>query len=166
MANQWQADDKQNVTPMATTEEYKEGNKLIHQDSKNLSTHTHYAREEFLETFGILGNVKMKAAEYRQLVETYGEDLAKETIDDLSCKIADGSVDSSNHHATVLGWLRYQRRNGGPVPMTSTVADPMNEKEKLMRIAWKATDEKGRQEYLDDHEGLLPWEYERKHQQP
>jgi hypothetical protein len=124
------------------------------------------AREEFLETFGILDNVKMKAAEYRALVEDYGQQATDDTIDDLSCKLADGSVDSSNHHATVLGWLRYQRRNGGPVTMTSTAADPMTEREKTLRIAWEATSEKGRQEYLDDHEGLLPWEYERKHQQP
>ena len=124
------------------------------------------AREEFLETFGILGNVKMKAAEYRHLVEDYGEDITKETVDDLSCKLADGSVDSSNHYATLLSWLRYQRRSGGPVPLSNSKADPMSEREKTLRIAWDATDEKGRQEYLDDHEGLLPWEYERKHQQP
>ena len=123
------------------------------------------AREDFLETFGILENVKMKAAEYRALVEDYGQQATDDTIDDLSCKLADGSVDSSNHHATVLGWLRYQRRNG-TVPLTSTAADPMTEREKTLRIAWEATSEKGRQEYLDDHEGLLPWEYERKHQQP
>ena len=124
------------------------------------------AREEFLETFGILDNVKMKAAEYRALVENYGQQATDDTIDDLSCKLADGSVDSSNHHATVLGWLRYQRRNGGPVPLSSSKADPMTEREKTLRIAWDATSEEGRQEYLDDHEGLLPWEYERKHQQP
>ena len=42
----------------------------------------------------------------------------------------------------------------------------MTEREKTLRIAWDATSEEGRKEYLDDHEGLLPWEYERKHQQP
>ena len=123
------------------------------------------AREDFLETFGILNNVKMAAEQYRHLVEDYGQQATDDTIDDLSCKLADGSVDSSNHHATVLGWLRYQRRNG-TVPLSSTAADPMTEREKTLRIAWEATSEKGRQEYLDDHEGLLPWEYERKHQQP
>ena len=133
---------------------------------KGVSVTSAPAREEFLETFGVLGNVKMKAAEYRALVENYGQQATDDTIDDLSCKLADGSVDSSNHHATVLGWLRYQRRNGGPVPLSSTAADPMTEREKTLRIAWDATSEEGRKEYLDDHEGLLPWEYERKHQQP
>lgn len=91
------------------------------------------AREEFLETFGILGNVKMKAAEYRHLVEDYGQQATDDTIDDLSCKLADGSVDSSNHHATVLGWLRYQRRNGGPVPMSSKTVSPEAEHERKVR---------------------------------
>lgn len=92
------------------------------------------AREDFLETFGILDNVKMKAAEYRALVEDYGQQATDDTIDDLSCKLADGSVDSSNHHATVLGWLRYQRRNGGPVPLSSSKAvSPEAEHERKVR---------------------------------
>lgn len=82
------------------------------------------AREDFLETFGLLNNVKMKAAEYRQLVETYGKETTDDTIDDLSCKLADGTVDSSNHYATLLSWLRYQRRNGGTATMSSTQAQP------------------------------------------
>lgn len=124
------------------------------------------AREDFLETFGLLHNVKMAPEQHRHLVEDYGQEATDATIDDLSCKLADGSVDSSNHYATLLSWLRYQRRSGGPMPMTSTAADPMNEREKILRIAWQATSEEGRQEYLADHEGLLPWEYERKHHQP
>lgn len=153
---------QQTTTPI----EYIEGKEYLRTSRKKESVCPAPAREEFLETFGVLGNVKMKAAEYRALVEDYGQQVTDDTIDDLSCKLADGSVDSSNHHATVLGWLRYQRRNGGPVPLSSSKADPMTEKEKILRIAWDATSEEGRQEYLDDHEGLLPWEYERKHQQP
>lgn len=113
------------------------------------------AREEFLEPFGILHNVNMAAEQYRHLVEDYGKDATDATIDDLSCKLADGSVDSSNHYATVLGWLRYQRRNGTPVTMSSSQA---NDKEKTMRIAWAAMSDKERQEHLQQHNGLLPWE--------
>lgn len=112
------------------------------------------ASEEFLETFGILGNVKMKAAEYRHLVEDYGEDITKETVDDLSCKLADGSVDSSNHYATLLSWLRYQRRSGGPVPMSSSQPQPKETNEEfVIRIAWQALTDQEKKDYMDTHGG-------------
>lgn len=113
------------------------------------------AREDFLETFGILHNVKMAAEQYRHLVEDYGKEATDTTIDDLSCKLEDGSVNSSNHYATLLSWLRYQRRSGTPVTMSSSQA---NDKEKTMRIAWAAMSDKERQEHLQQHNGLLPWE--------
>ena len=106
--------------------------------------------------------------EHRQLVETYGQVLTDKAVDDLSCKIAEGdeqALNSRNHYATLDRWLRYKRETA-KVPLSSSKADPMTEREKTLRIAWDATSEEGRQEYLDDHEGLLPWEYERKHQQP
>ena len=82
------------------------------------------AREDFLETFGLLNNVKIAPEQYRHLVEDYGQEATDATIDDLSCKLADGPVDSSNHYATLLSWLRYQRRNGGTATMSSTQAVP------------------------------------------
>ena len=82
------------------------------------------AREDFLETFGLLHNVKMAPEQHRHLVEDYGQEATDATIDDLSCKLADGTVDSSNHYATLLSWLRYQRRNGGTATMSSTQAVP------------------------------------------
>ena len=82
------------------------------------------AREDFLETFGLLHNVNMAPEQYRHLVEDYGQEATDATIDDLSCKLADGTVDSSNHYATLLSWLRYQRRNGGTATMSSTQAVP------------------------------------------
>lgn len=82
------------------------------------------AREDFLETFGLLNNVKMAPEQHRHLVEDYGQEATDATIDDLSCKLADGTVDSSNHYATLLSWLRYQRRNGGTATMSSTQAVP------------------------------------------
>lgn len=82
------------------------------------------AREDFLETFGLLNNVKMAPEQHRHLVEDYGQEATDATIDDLSCKLADGTVDSTNHYATLLSWLRYQRRNGGTATMSSTQAVP------------------------------------------
>lgn len=82
------------------------------------------AREDFLETFGLLHNVKMAPEQHRHLVEDYGQEATDATIDDLSCKLADGTVDSTNHYATLLSWLRYQRRNGGTATMSSTQAVP------------------------------------------
>jgi hypothetical protein len=145
-------------------QEYKNINKLKIQERKEGEGDAP-AREEFLEPFGLLHNVNIAPEQHRHLVEGYGQEATDATIDDLSCKLADGTVDSSNHYATLLSWLRYQRRNGGIVPLSSSKADPMTEREKTLRIAWDATSEEGRQEYLEDHEGLLPWEYERKHQQ-
>ena len=82
------------------------------------------ASEDFLETFGLLNNVHLAAEQHRHLVEDYGQEATDATIDDLSCKLADGTVDSSNHYATLLSWLRYQRRNGGTATMSSTQAVP------------------------------------------
>ena len=96
------------------------------------------AREDFLETFGILENVKMKAAEYRHLVEDYGQQATDDTIDDLSCKLADGTADSSNHYATLLSWLRYQRRVN-PAPLNSSQPQPNETNDEfVIRIAWQA----------------------------
>lgn len=126
------------------------------------------AREIGIEAFGSFSNVFLYPAEHRTMTETYGQDLTDKAIDDLSCKLAEGdeqALNSRNHYATIDRWLRYKRETG-KVPMTSTAADHMSEKEKILRIAWDATSEEGRKEYLEDHEGLLPWEYERKHKQP
>ena len=111
------------------------------------------AREGFLETFGILGNVKMKAAEYRHLVEDYGEDITKETVDDLSCKLADGSIDSSNHYATLDRWLRYKRETA-KVPLNSSQPQPNETNDEfVIRIAWQALTEQEKMDYMDTHDG-------------
>lgn len=153
--------------PGADKQEYKEVEER--KEEKNINPLPHArAREIGIEVFGSFSNVFLFPGEHRQLVETYGQVLTDKAVDDLSCKIAEGdeqALNSRNHYATLDRWLRYKRETG-KVPLSSTAADPMNEREKTLRIAWDATSEKGRQEYLDDHEGLLPWEYERKHQQP
>ena len=111
------------------------------------------AREEFLETFGILNNVKMKAAEYRHLVEDYGQQATDDTIDDLSCKLADGTADSSNHYATLLSWLRYQRRVN-PAPLNSSQPQPNETNDEfVIRIAWQALTDQEKKDYMDTHDG-------------
>ena len=138
-------------------------------EEKNINPLPHArAREIGIEAFGSFSNVFLYPGEHRTLVETYGQVLTDKAVDDLSCKLAEGdeqALNSRNHYATLDRWLRY-KRDTAKVPLSSSKADPMTERENTLRIAWDATSEKGRQEYLDDHEGMLPWEYERKHQQP
>ena len=152
--------------PTAHKQEYKEGEER--KEEKNINSLPHArAREIGIETFGSFANVFLFPAEHRTLSETYGQVLTDKAVDDLSCKLAEGdeqALNSRNHYATLDRWLRYKRETA-KVPLSNSKADPMNEREKTLRIAWDATSEEGRQEYLDDHEGLLPWEYERKHQQ-
>ena len=153
--------------PSADKQEYKEVEER--KEEKNINPLPHArAREIGIEAFGSFSNVWLFPAEHRALVETYGQELTDKAVDDLSCKIAEGdeqAINSRNHYATLDRWLRYKRETA-KVPLSSSKADPMTEREQILRIAWDATSEEGRQEYLDDHEGLLPWEYERKHQQP
>ena len=136
-------------------QEYKNINKLKIQERKEGEGDAP-AREGFLETFGVLDNVHMAAEQYRHLVEDYGQEATDETIDDLSCKLADGTADSSNHYATLLSWLRYQRRNGGTTTMSSSQRDA-EIIEKSLRQAWEKAPENERQEYLEKY-GCYPWE--------
>ena len=132
------------------------------------------AREEDfdLETYGIMQNVKMKPAQYRHLVESYGEETAKEVIDDFSCKLADGSTDSANHFATIVSWLGYRRRMGaGSVPLSSTSAsryakpapadDPKRasreERIQWAKDLWEQVSEDERQDYINRY-NCYPWE--------
>ena len=111
------------------------------------------AREGFedFELYGILHNVKLKPAHVRHLRESYGTEIADETIDDLSCKLADGSVNSADHYATLLSWLRWRRRTDtGPVPMSSKTE---TNEEFIIRVAWEAMTAKEKQDYLDTHNG-------------
>ena len=107
-----------------------------------------------LEAYGELHNVKLAPSQYRHLLEAYGKDQAQAAIDELSCKIAEGSYETNDHYATLLYWLKYRRRmDAGRVTMSS--AHPTHD---TMRIAWDALNEQEQQEYLDTHGGKLPWE--------
>ena len=114
------------------------------------------AREGFedFELYGILHNVKLKPAHVRHLHETYGVEIADETIDDLSCKLADGSVNSADHYATLLSWLRWRRRTDtGSVPMSSKDSDP---EEARLRSVWESCTEHEQQQYRDHNQGKDP----------
>lgn len=74
-------------------------------------------REEKIgvEYYGTFHNVELKPVFYRSLIETFGKEKAELAIEELSCKIAEGSnqdiVNSTNHFATLRYWLLYQQNN-------------------------------------------------------
>ena len=61
------------------------------------------------ETFGSFGNVFLKPAELRKLQMDYTPEAVSKAIEDLSCKLADGSQQSDNHCATLRYWLSFRR---------------------------------------------------------
>lgn len=114
------------------------------------------AREEKIgfETFGVIANVFLKAAQHRTLVETFGEQPTANAIDELSCKLADGSFASDNHYATLHYWLSYSRNHARPTAATN----PENEDEATrLKTLWDKTPEADKKEYLDAY-GCFPWE--------
>ena len=59
--------------------------------------------------FGSFGNVFLKPAELRKLQMDYTPEAVSKAIEDLSCKLADGSQQSDNHCATLRYWLSFRR---------------------------------------------------------
>lgn len=104
------------------------------------------------EYFGIMKNVQLSAPQYRTLVENFGEDQVNNTIDDLSCKLADGTFESRNHYATLNYWLKFP----SPKPKQQHDAqDPYFADKQI----WERATEADKQEYLSTHDGLTPWQY-------
>lgn len=64
------------------------------------------------EIYGIFKNVQLKPSEYRTLEMNHSKDALEEVIESLSCKLADGSVQSINHYATLTLWLSHARKRG------------------------------------------------------
>ena len=102
------------------------------------------------EAFGVLHNVMLLPAEHRTLVEQFGEQATNTAIDELSCKLADGTFESRHHYATLTYWLNYHNNK------TST--NKVSDQEDTARIAWAACTPQERIEYLETHGGKLPWE--------
>ena len=55
-------------------------------------------------------NVELKPAELRKLQMDYGEAETQSAINDLSCKLMDGSTESNAHYATLTYWLANRRK--------------------------------------------------------
>ena len=110
-------------------------------------------REMGLEAYGILHNVMLSAQQHRTLSETFGQSETDTAIDELSCKLADGTFDSRNHYATLHYWLSY-RINSGTVKPSTPQQDPYYAEKQV----WAAFSEKDKQEYLQAHGGKHPWE--------
>lgn len=116
-----------------------------------------------LETYGVMHNVRMAPAQYRHICEGYGETAANAAVDELSCKLAEGSYHSDNHYATLTYWLGYRSRMGtGRVAMSSAQATPES-REKELRELWDRTPETEKREYIDRY-GCKPWEREQQKQ--
>jgi DNA-binding transcriptional regulator YhcF (GntR family) len=62
------------------------------------------------EFYGTFKNVELKPAELRKLQMDFGEDETQSAIDDLSCKLMDGSTESNAHYATLTYWLANRRK--------------------------------------------------------
>jgi len=62
------------------------------------------------EFFGTFRNVELKPAELRTLQMEFGDAETQSAIEDLSCKLMDGSTESNAHYATLTYWLANRRK--------------------------------------------------------
>ena len=110
------------------------------------------------EAFGVFANVFLKPVEHRQLIMNFGEDNTAEAIDDLSCKLADGSWVSDYHYATLTQWLSYRKRTGKKPQQPAPAAEMSDEDRKAALVEqWDNAPEEVRQQYLERY-GCKPWE--------
>ena len=64
------------------------------------------------EIYGSFKNVQLKPGEYRTLEMNYSKAALDEAIENLSCKLADGTAQSNNNYATLTRWLSYAKKYG------------------------------------------------------
>ena len=160
--------------PKSSENKPKDKDKDKYKDKENIIIPTPSnacACEDEKVTIGTFGNVRLTPSElerFRMRMAEEGRDqaFADRVIDRLSCWLANGKT-ADNHLAALLGWaktavLEDEWRTGTrpKAAMTSTAVDDY---EDTMRTAWKAITEADRQEYLNTHDGLLPWEYYKQH---
>lgn len=65
------------------------------------------------DLFGKFKNVELKPEELRKLQMDFGEAETQSAIEDLSCKLMDGSTESRAHYATLTYWLASRQKRGG-----------------------------------------------------
>lgn len=127
------------------------------ESKNNIYTPTARARgdvENFspCEAFGVLHNVMLLPSEHRTLLEQFGELATNKTIDELSCKLADGTFESRHHYATLTYWLGLQRDK------TATTRPSQTDREAELRALWDTLSPQEQQKHLNEHGGLYPWQ--------
>ena len=73
--------------------------------------------------YGKMENVFLTQEEFNDIATQVGNiNDANRLIDDLSCKMADGSFQSDNHFATLCYWASYRKEKGEPQKAESQMA--------------------------------------------
>lgn len=139
------------------------------------NTHTHDAREGDFKTYGIFNNVKLTDGDIEELnVAFAGEGLPPgfldRAIDKLSAYMAQEGRNYANHRAAIMNWAKTavmedDRKTGKAQQRYQQQTQPssMQLTENEKRQIWARLSDKDKQEYLDTHDGLTPWEYEEQH---
>ena len=86
------------------------------------------------EVFGTFRNVFLKAAEKRKLDMDFTPEAVTQAIEDLSCKLADGTQQSDNHCATLRYWLSFRRPDSTRKGKMEAASDTVKETEKILGI--------------------------------
>ena len=76
----------------------------------------------------------LKPAELRKLQMDFTEERTAKAIEDLSCKLADGTQQSENHYATLTYWLSYRQNTGTQKGKLEAAEDTMRETEKILGL--------------------------------
>ena len=136
------------------------------------NTHTHDAREGDFKTYGTFNNVKLTDWDIEDLrIAFAGEglppDFLNRAIDKLSAYMAQEGRNYNNHRAAIMNWaktavLEDDRKTGKAQQRYQQQSQPssMQLTEDEKRQIWARLSEKDKQEYLDTHDGLTPWQYE------
>lgn len=108
-------DDTTNDTTNSTTDDTTNStnNKNVKNDKNEKNTPPiipPYDGRVGFEFFGTFKNVELKPAELRKLQMDFGETETQSAINDLSCKLMDGSTESNAHYATLTYWLANRRK--------------------------------------------------------
>lgn len=84
---------------------------LIPNDSSSSSSSNKENIIKEKSSYGEFKNVKLTDTEYQKLLSQFGNDSAKERIENLSQYIASKGKKYSSHYATILSWERKNKNN-------------------------------------------------------
>lgn len=84
---------------------------LVNASANTLSSMTAKKAQELPLTMGKFNNVELRKEDYYELVNLYGEDKARELIEDLSIYMQSSGKKYENHYATLLNWTRRQEKD-------------------------------------------------------